>query len=168
MPNPYIEWTDSTGLARLTCLVPTLSGWTPDVDPIGPSEVALGSGQTFQWVFRTDQVVKFTLPYISPAQASEMLRLKAHLLGGGSVTVFTGDGAARVYTCRIRPETVPVVNQDPESGEFALVLELLNTGGTPMLALWSPVGLLFTPDTDYLALGGTFTRAQVATYFAGP
>lgn len=168
MQNPYIEWTDSVGLARLTSLVPTLGGWTPDVDPIGPRAVGLGTGTTYQFTFRTDRAVRFTLANISPLQVPEMLRLKSHLIGGGSITVSTGDLAARVYTAKLRPDTTPEVGQDPESLEFSLSLSLITTGTLPFVASWQGAGVLMTPDTDYLALGGTFARTQGASYISGP
>lgn len=168
MPNPYIEWTDAVGLARLTCLVPILQGWTPDVDPIGPSEVALGTGTTFLFTFRTDRCVAFTFPNLSPLQMTEALRLKEWLLTGGSITLFTGDLAGRSYVAKVRPGTVPRFTQDPSSLEFALALELINTASIPFIASWIGAGVLITPDTDYAALGGTFTRALAATYYSGP
>lgn len=169
MPNPYIEWTDTVGLARLTCLVPVLSGWTPDVDPIGPAAVGLGSGTTYRFRFRTDYPVKFTFPYISPLQMTEALRLKSWLMDGNSVTLFTGDLGARIYTVKLRPDTTPQIVQDPENLEFSLALEVINTvNGVPIVASWSGMGLLITPDTDYVALGGTFVRATTATYMTGP
>lgn len=168
MPNPYIEWTDSVGLARMTCLVPVLNGWTPDVDKIGPRAVSLGTGVTSQFLFRTDYVVSFSFPYVAAIESPQALRLKAHLLAGGTLTVFTGDLAGRTYSCILRPGTEPSISQDPENLEFALDLELKNLGGTPFVASWQGAGLLLTPDTDYLALGGTFTRATTATYYAGP
>lgn len=168
MPNPYLEWTDAVGLARLTCVVPTLSGWTPDVDPIGPSAVTLGGGVTYLFAFRTDYVVKFTLPYLVAAEMPEALRLKNWLLTGGTITVFTGDQGNRLYTCRLRPGTTPQITQDPQELEFALALELLNTVALPLVAFWQGAGLILTPNTDYLALGGTFVRATPATYMTGP
>lgn len=168
MPNPYIEWTDAVGLARLTCLVPTLNGWTPDVQPIGPAAVTLGGGVTYLFPFRTDYSVRFTFPYLRAVQMPEVLRLKNWLLNGGTITVSTGDLAARVYTCRVRPGTTPEITQDPQEQEFALVLELINTVAAPLVASWQGAGILMTPDTDYAALGGTFTRATTATYYSGP
>lgn len=166
--NPYIEFTDAVGLARVTCLVPTLNGWTPDVEPIGPSAVTLGGGVTYKFPFRTDYSVKFTVPYISALEMTEVLRLKNWLLNGGTVTIFTGDLASRVYTCRLRPDTTPEISQDPQEQEFALSLELINTAAAPLIASWGAGALLMTPDTDFAALGGTFTRATTATYMSGP
>jgi hypothetical protein len=146
-----------------------LSGWTPDVDPVGPAAVGLGSGTIYRFRFRTDYPVKFTLPYLTPLQMTEVLRLKSWLMDGNSVTLFTGDLAARIYTVKLRPDTVPQVIQDPENLEFSLALEVINTvAGVPLVAAWVGAGLLLTPDTDFLTLGGTFTRAQITTYFAGP
>jgi len=168
MPNPYLEFTDAVGLARVTCLVPILNGWTPDVEPIGPSAVTLGGGVTYLFPFRTDYTVKFTLPYISALEMTEVLRLKNWLLNGGTITVFTGDLAARLYTCRLRPGTIPQLTQDPQEMEFALSLELLNTVAAPLVASWQGAGLILTPITDYAALGGAFIRATPAAYMTGP
>lgn len=168
MPNPYLEFTDSVGLARLTCLVPILSGWTPDIDPVGPNATALGTGQRYQFTFRTDQVAKFRFPYIQPAQVTELLRLKSWLLDGNTITLFTGDLAGRIYTVRLREGTEPTIEQDPDSLEFTLGLEVVNTVAAPLLALWLGTALLMTPSTDYLGLGGTYARATVAAYMTGP
>lgn len=168
MPNPYLEWTDAIGLARVTCLVPILNGWTPDVEPIGPSAVTLGGGVTYLFPFRTDYTVRFTMPYLGALQMTEVLRLKNWLLNGGTITLFTGDLAARIYTCRLRPGTTPQLTQDPQELEFALALELLNTAAAPLVASWQDAGVLLTPDTDFAALGGTFTRSSTATFLSGP
>ena len=169
MLNPYIEWTDAVGLARLTCVVPVLSGWTPDVDPVGPAAVTLGGGVTYRFRFRTDYPVRFTFPYLSALEIPEVLRLKSWLMDGNTVTLFTGDLAARLYTVRLRPDTVPEVQQDPENLEYALALEVINTvAGVPLVASWLGAGLILVPNSDYTALGGTFVRATQAAYMTGP
>lgn len=172
MPNyatPYVEWTDAVGLVRLTLFVPRLTGFTPDVDPKGPRHAALGDGTTYQFVFRTDYVAKLTLPNFPAWQMPDLLRLKAWLLSGGSVTLYTADQAARTYTVKLREGTVPEVRFNPDDMEYALDLEVMNVAAAPLTVVYEGPGILVDVNYDYAGAGATFSRSgSSSTYYAGP
>ena len=51
------------------------AGWTPDVIDVGPQETAVGTGVAYQFVFRTDYVVSFDVPYLTQAEIAVALRI---------------------------------------------------------------------------------------------
>jgi hypothetical protein len=113
------------------------ANWTPDVDPIGPRDTALGTGIDFHWNFRTDYLASLELPYISPADHAVALRLKKHLETGGTATLTTGDGASNVYTVRIAPGTrVQLEYADRAMVEYTLKLTVKNTAAAPLVCLY--------------------------------
>ena len=133
-----IQFTDTVGAATLESVVPDpgsrFQNWTPDVVEIADREVEFGSGISHQFAFRTDYVVSFQVPYLTTHEFTVALRLKRHLLGGGTCTVNTEDNASRSYTCRLQPGTVPGVELvDRRLMEYAMSLQLLNTAAAVML-----------------------------------
>lgn len=62
-------------------------------------------------------------------------RLIAHLLGGGSCTVNTGDVSSNSYSsCYLMPDTEPQLTfSDPGQLEYTLAVSLFNPGGTRMV-----------------------------------
>lgn len=102
---------------------------------VGHFEVALGTGVTSKFEFREDYTVTFEVHNLRPAQLTVALRLKAHLLNGGTCTVTVGDAAGNVYTCRLAPGTVPSIRLvDPQLVEYAMTLALKNTAAAVLLA----------------------------------
>jgi hypothetical protein len=137
-----IAFTDGTGAATLTngltAPADRFGNWTPDIALIGPSEVATGTGVTSMWAFRTDYVVSFELDKLPASTQAVALRLKAHLLGGGTCTVTTGDTGGNTYTCRLRPGTSPTITfSDRKRLRYTLALELKNTSAAPLLCEYS-------------------------------
>jgi len=113
------------------------SGWTPDIDPVGPTDAALGTGITFHWAFRNDYLASLELPLLPASMLAVALRLKRHLLNGGTCTVTTGDGLSNVYTCRLAPGSVPELGYtDRQLVEYTLKLRLKNTAAAPLLCLY--------------------------------
>lgn len=111
------------------------SGWTPDVVDVGVRETAVGTGVAYDFVFRTDYVVSFDVPYLTHAELAVAHRLIRHLTGGGSCTVTTKDLSANVYTCRLREGTVPSLTlADRAMMEYTLHLELTNTAAAALIA----------------------------------
>jgi hypothetical protein len=66
------------------------------------------------------------------------MRLIRHLLGGGVVTVTTGDTSSRTYTnCGIDPEATPALAfQDAQFLTYSLDLSVLNLSGADMLCTY--------------------------------
>ena len=111
------------------------AGWTPDVIDVGPRETALGTGVTYDFVFRTDYVVSFAVPYLTHAELAVAHRLIRHLTGGGSCTVNTDDLSANSYTCRLREGTKPTLTlADRAMMEYTLHVDLTNTAAAPLIA----------------------------------
>lgn len=111
------------------------AGWTPDVVDVGVRETAVGTGVAHDFVFRTDYVVSFDVPYLTHAEIAVVLRLIRHLTGGGSCTVTTDDLSANEYTCRLREGTVPSLTlADRAMMEYTLHLDLTNTAAAALIA----------------------------------
>jgi hypothetical protein len=107
--------------------------WTPFQRPIGPAVTALGTGARYQFAFRTDYGASFTMNDIPNSSMSIMLRLEAHLLGGGTVSVATGDSASRTYaTCCLAPDAgVDITLQDKAELRYSMSFTLINIAASP-------------------------------------
>ncbi len=113
------------------------AGWTPDVIDIGPRETAVGTGVAYQFVFRTDYVVSFDVPYLTQAEIAVALRLIRHLTGGGTCTVDTDDLSGNSYTCRLREGTKPTLTlADRAMMEYTLHVDLTNTAAAALIAVY--------------------------------
>jgi hypothetical protein len=143
---PSIVWTDTVGPAILTTLVDRLGNWMPDEIIVGQEGTQLGSGLVQNFVFRTDYVVSFELPYIPMAQTPLLQRLKFWLAGGGQVTVNTNDNALRTYTCVIWPSDGSGQSKQPKwtydrvNMEYTLTAYLKNIAASNLLAIYPPAG----------------------------
>jgi hypothetical protein len=107
--------------------------WTPFQRPVGPAVTALGTGARYQFAFRTDYGASFTMNDIPNSSMSVMLRLQAHLLGGGTVSVATGDSASRTYaTCCLAPDgAVDITLQDKVELRYSMSFALINIAASP-------------------------------------
>lgn len=137
MADAKIDFNDGAA-ATLKSPVPApgnrFRGWTPDRIPIGPVEFALGTGAPSQFEFRTDYIATFEIHNLRPSDLTIWGRLKAHLIGGGQVTVTTADSGGTTYTCKLAPGTVPELRQmDERMVEFAARLTLKNTSAAMMI-----------------------------------
>lgn len=111
--------------------------WTPFQRPIGPAVTALGTGARYQYAFRTDYGASFSMNDIPNTSMSTMLRCQAHLLGGGTVSVATGDNASRTYaTCCLAPDgDVSITLQDKNVLLYSMSFSLINIAGSPSAML---------------------------------
>lgn len=133
MANPSIVFDDGTGATTLTSVTPRFQNWVPDTAPIGPNETGLGTGQLFQWVYRTDFSASFELPYIPAARLPDLQRLKVWLLSGGTITVNTADLSASSYTVSLKPSTTPSWKLDQKLLEYTLSIAVLNAAAAPLI-----------------------------------
>lgn len=174
-----ITFTDDVGSATLDNGLTAIAGgvagrfrgWTPEDMPIGPARHALGTGARHVFRFRRDYGARFALAEIPLTHLPVALRLKSHLLNGGTVRVDTEDSFDRSYaTCGLWPETMPTIElTDARAMTYTLSLALLNLAASPepMLCEYVPLAtpgavlLLATPDR---LDGVTFARATTATY----
>lgn len=138
----YITFTDGTGAATLTpypnagnAAGKRFRAWEPFQRPFGEGAWALGSGRHYRWSFRTDYGASFELPGIPSDDLDVALRLQAHLLGGGSCTVYTLDANGATYSnCYLAPDAdVTIQREDPRFVEYTVALALVNLDGDPML-----------------------------------
>lgn len=163
MANPYVEWTDAQGLCRLTQLAPRFGGWTPDGDPIGPRHAALGTGRPYVYEYRRDYSVRFTVGNFAPWQEPELVRFKLALESGLAITVFTGDSLGNVYTCYLREGATPSIQQDPETLDLSITVELINSALAPIIAQYGLAALVVHPSSWPAFLGGSFTTSNANT-----
>lgn len=109
-----ISWTDSTGAGTLGNDKPApadgLMGWTPRDESIGPVSVAPATGRIHGAKYRRDGLVDFQIAAIPGSELPLMLRLKLHLMKGGSVTLDSDNELAeRWATATLAPNTKPSV-----------------------------------------------------------
>lgn len=173
-----LVFTDSIGTAEVdngfnetaSGVASRFSSWTPFQKPIGPATTSLGTGARYQFAFRTDYGASFEIRDIDVVLLQKVLRLMAHLEGGGTVRVDTGDAHGRVYaSCCLAPGAEPTLSQANATDlTYALSLTLINLGATPMLCDYSaPVSsVLFAWDVSRSVTGGTFARTGTATFVA--
>lgn len=138
MAGSFISFTDGVGAAQLdngkTAIAAGVgsrfSGWAPFTNPIGPEENALGTGALYRFAFRTDYGASFELRDIPNSNLAIALRLIRHLLGGGTVSVTTGDTSGNVYgTCGLAPGAKPSLTMENATEQtFRLQLSLINLG----------------------------------------
>ena len=138
----YIAFTDGTGAATLsngkTAPANRFRNWTPDAMPVESSVAALGTGAIHRWLYRTDYFARFEIDKLAPSTLATAIRLKLHLMGGGSVTVETGDSADNSYTCTLRPGTVPeIAFSDPQRLRYTMTLDLKNSAAAPMTCTYT-------------------------------
>ncbi len=108
--------------------------WTPFQRPIGPAVTALGTGQRYQYAFRTDYGASFNMMDIPNTSMAVMLRLQSHLVGGGTCTVNTGDSASRSYaTCCLAPDgDVAIALQDKGLLLYSMSFAVINVAASPV------------------------------------
>jgi hypothetical protein len=138
-----LTFTDLSGAATLDNGLTTIadglasrfSNWVPFQRPIGPMGTSLGTGRGTRFIFRTDFGASFSIRELPNTAMPTMLRLQAHLLAGGLVTVTTGDATNRTYTdCCLAPDgDVTIEMQDTTLLTYTMNFTLLNLGGAAML-----------------------------------
>ena len=111
--------------------------WTPFQKPIGPRVPALGTGVPYQFRFRTDYGASFSMTDIPNTSMASMLRCQEWLLRGNSVTVNTGDNAARSYTAYLAPDgDVSITLQDKNVLLYSMSFTLINASAAAMLCIY--------------------------------
>jgi voltage-gated potassium channel Kch len=132
-----ITFTDATGTATLNSAWPSpanrFRGWTPFEVPFGDAAHGLGTGRRYLYEYRRDYGATFELPGIANTDLDIAMRLKAHLEGGGLVTLTTNDASSTVYTnIGIAPDTeVEIVFEDRAMLEYTVKLTVLDQDTVP-------------------------------------
>lgn len=111
------------------------SAWTPFQLPVGPTAVALGTGRVTRFVFRVDYGASFSMREIPNTSFATMLRLQAHMMAGGIITVTTDDAASRTYNnCAIAPESeVTIEQQDATALLYQINFRVINLSAAQMI-----------------------------------
>lgn len=119
-----LTFTDDTGEATLSniALLPSrFNNWTPNRVPIGPESVSLGLGTITRPVYRTDLTVALEINPIPGDDLPVVLRLKLHLMKGGTVTLSSINFLSSLFTsCVVAPQTIPSITlSDREMLEYS-------------------------------------------------
>lgn len=155
--NAYVSFTDATGGAQLTTSTGRFDSWVPNAEDIGVDDVAMGSGLTFKYIYRTDYTASFSISSIPASSLSVGLRLKRWLESGGQVTVATQDLQANTYTCVIAPKQRVRLTYDKTFLEYTMTLPVKNVNAGPMLCLYSSTlgtGYTIVVTPSSVSLGG--------------
>lgn len=136
-----IAFTDGIGAATLQNAMPfpgnRFANWTPDLMELADVEDNLGTGVPSKFLFRSDYVATFEVPYLKATDLAIAMRLKAWLTGGGSCTVTTNDTLGNVYTCTLVAKSTPVIElADAREREYRLKLQLRNSAAAPLLCVY--------------------------------
>lgn len=142
MAKSRITFTDTFGAATLQSDYPEpasrFANWTPSSAPVGAAAHVLADETMYR--FRTSwrygasfDVVGLKMGAASGSSYDLADRLVAHLLNGGSCSVYTEDKAASTYLiCGLMPGTQPSLRQTDRSiPEYALSLALINLAAAP-------------------------------------
>jgi hypothetical protein len=102
---------------------------------MGPTATALGTGRVTRFVFRTDFGATFSMRDIPNTAFATMLRLQAHMLAGGIITVTTNDATNRTYNnCAIAPESdVVITQQDATALLYQMDFQVINLSAAQMI-----------------------------------
>jgi hypothetical protein len=127
----YLAWTDEEGSATLTNGKPRPArrfvGWAPDVDRVGDKRTALGTGLSFEFLYRKDQCARFSIDKIPCTEQETALRFIDYAKAGCAFYCHTEDAQDRVYEVRWRPGTeIAFVLDDPQHLEYRLSLEVMS------------------------------------------
>lgn len=116
------------------------SNWVPQTTPIGDTAVLLANSALVQFKTSTRYGASFELHRIPAATTGGVrpvdiaVRLVAHLLGGGTCAVNTGDVESNSYaTCGLMPGTTPTLTlSDRRMLWYSLALVLVNRAASPV------------------------------------
>lgn len=134
----YIDFTDESGNAQVTngLTLPgrRFSNWTPDTVRIADRRTALGSGITYEYLYRQDYVASFQIENIPVTDLPTVIRFKNWAMKGCEFYVYTEDTQNRFYLCRLRPDTEPTLEMsDRTTLEYTLSMEVMSAAQPPEL-----------------------------------
>jgi hypothetical protein len=137
-----ITFTDGTGTATLNSGWPSpanrFRSYTPDVAPKQDVAHGLGTGRRYAWDYAADiYTATLELPGIVRTDLDIALRLKAHLLSGGLVTLTTNDASSNVYTNVGLAEgsEVTIELEDRAMIEYTFKATFVSQAATPVMLL---------------------------------
>ena len=155
--NAYVSFTDGQGSAQLTTATGIFNSWTPGAEDIGTTDVSIGDGLTYRFIYRTDFTASFDINAIPAASMAIVMRLKRWLESGGQITVATQDLNGNTYACVIAPKQTVKIAYDPTFYEYTMTIPVKNTVAAPMLCLYSPsigTGYTIVVTPSSVSMGG--------------
>lgn len=142
MAKARITFTDTVGPWTLQSIYPDLASrfrnWTPDSQPVGDFAHVLSNEQLYR--FRTSwrhgasfQVAGVQTGAFLGSSLDVANKLRAHLLNGGTCSVYTEDTFQTTYLlCGLMPGTMPSIQMtDRRTIEFSMQLSLINLDLNP-------------------------------------
>ena len=135
-----ITFTDGAGAVTLsntlTGAASRFSQWVPDIERVADRKVAVGTGVTYEYLYRQDFTASFQIEHIPIAELSDVTRFKAWALAGNTFSVNTQDKNNAVYVCRIKPGTTPQLEmEDRTLLEYRLAIEVISAASPQVLLL---------------------------------
>jgi hypothetical protein len=132
----YIEFTDEIGEVTLSNgkdrPARRFSSWTPDVNRVADRRVALGTGITYEYLYRIDYYASFSIEHFPAASLVSFIRFKEWAMRGCEFYVYTEDDADRFYRCRIRPGSEPTAQFSERSFlEYEINIEVMSAETPP-------------------------------------
>lgn len=126
-----ITFTDGTGAVTLSNTLSTaasrFSQWVPDIERLADRKVAVGTGVTYEYLYRQDYTASFAIEHIPLTELSKIARFKAWALAGNTFNVNTQDKNNATYSCRIKPGTTPSLEmEDRTLLEYRLSVEVIS------------------------------------------
>lgn len=126
-----ITFTDGTGAVTLsngrTGVGARFSQWTPTINRVADRRFALGTGVAYEYLFREDSLVSFTLDGLPATQLENVARFTKYIQAGGTVTLNTTDNSNRTYQARLAEGSdVQVTMTDTTFIEYSLRVTMAN------------------------------------------
>lgn len=113
--------------------------WTPDSQPVGDFAHVLSNEQLYRFRTSWRYGASFEIPGIAMgaflrSSLDIANKLKAHLLNGGTCSVYTDDALGSSYaTCGIMPGTMPMIQMtDRRTIEYSMQLSLIDLSASPV------------------------------------
>ncbi len=132
-----ISFVDGVGAVTLSNGKPgaasRFSQWTPDISRVADRRAAVGTGATYEFLYRQDFTAMFAIEHLPLSELADVARFKAWALAGNTFTVNTQDIANRSHLCRIAPDTIPeLAMEDRTLLEYRLDVVVISAAAPPV------------------------------------
>jgi hypothetical protein len=109
------------------------SSWTPDVNRVADRKVALGTGITYEYLYRIDYYASFEMEHFPASSLASFIRFKEWAMRGCEFFVYTEDSADRIYLCRIKPGSEPTARMTERTFlEYTLSVDVMSAADEPV------------------------------------